>query len=77
MTTNILDYLDSAAEWWPDKTAIADDKNTLTYSQWLDYAERIGTVISRETGGALRKPVLVFVDRRIEGPSTAGCRTSV
>ena len=67
MVTNILDYLDRAVEQWPDKTAVADDKNSLTYAQWQDCAERMGTVISRETGGAMRKPVLVFVDRRIEG----------
>lgn len=67
MTTNILDYLDNAASQWPDKTAIADDRNSLTFSEWQDYSERIGTVLSRETGGVLRKPVLVFVDRRIEG----------
>lgn len=67
MVTNILEYLDSAAKQWFDKTAIADDKNALTFAQWQDYAERIGTTISRKTGGVLRKPVLVFVDRRIEG----------
>lgn len=67
MVTNILEYLDSAAKQWSDKTAIADDKNALTFAQWQDYAERIGTTISRKTGGVLRKPVLVFVDRRIEG----------
>lgn len=67
MTTNILDYLDNAASQWPDKTAIADDSNSLTFLEWQDYAERIGTVLSRGTGGVLRKPVLVFVDRRIEG----------
>lgn len=67
MVTNILEYLDSAAKQWSDKTAIADDKNALTFAQWQDYAERIGTTISRKTGGVLRKPILVFVDRRIEG----------
>lgn len=67
MITNILDYLNGAAKRWSDKIAIADDKNALTFAQWQDYAERIGTIISQKTGGALRKPVLVFVDRRIEG----------
>lgn len=67
MVTNILEYLDSAAKQWLDKTAIADDKNALTFAQWKDYAERIGTTLSRKTGGVLRKPVLIFVDRRIEG----------
>ena len=67
MVTNILDYLDNSATRWADKTAIADDKNSLTFAEWQTYAKRIGTAISEETGKALRKPVLVFVDRKIEG----------
>ena len=66
MITNILSFLENSAAQWPDKTAIADDKNALTFSQWRDYAERIGTVIAKANEGALRKPVLVFVDRKIE-----------
>ena len=67
MVTSILDYLDNSATRWADKTAIADDKNSLTFAEWQTYAKRIGTAISEETGKALRKPVLVFVDRKIEG----------
>lgn len=66
MVVNILDYLEQNAGKFPDKTAIADDKNALTFAQWKDYAERIGTAIAEETPGDLRKPVLVFVDRKIE-----------
>ena len=67
MVTNILTYLEESAARWPDKTAIADDKNSLTFARWLDYSERIGTAISEGTGEMVHKPVLVFVDRRIEG----------
>ncbi len=66
MVTNILEYLEHSAAAWPEKIAIADDKNALTFSQWKDYAERIGTALSVATNGALRKPVLVFVDRKME-----------
>ena len=66
MVTNILEYLEQNAVRFPDKTAIADDKNALTFAQWRDYAERIGTALAEETLGSLRKPVLVFVDRKIE-----------
>lgn len=66
MVTNILEYLEQNAVRFPDKTAIADDKNALTFAQWKDYAERIGTALAEETLGSLRKPVLVFVDRKIE-----------
>lgn len=66
MVTNILEYLDRSASLWPEKIAIADDKSALTFSQWKDYAECIGTALADATDGAMRKPVLVFVDRKIE-----------
>lgn len=67
MITNILSYLEESACKWSDKIAIADDKNKLTFSEWNQYARNIGTAIIDTTSGAVRKPVLVFVDRRIEG----------
>lgn len=67
MVTNILDYLDASAYKWPEKIAIADDKNSATFAQWLDYAERIGSSIAQNCNNSMRKPVLVFVDRKIEG----------
>ena len=66
MVTSILEYLEHSAFLWPEKTAIADDKNGLTFAQWKDSAERIGTTLINATTGAMRKPVLVFVDRKIE-----------
>ncbi len=67
MITNILSYLENSASKWEGKTAIADDKNSLTFGEWNQQARNIGTAIAKDSSGALRKPVLVFVDRRIEG----------
>lgn len=67
MITNILTYLEESAQRWPDKVAIADDKNSVTFDQWNKFSRSIGTSISQASGVALRQPVLVFVDRRIEG----------
>ena len=67
MVTNILSYLEDSAVKWSNKIAIADDKNRLTFYEWNQYARSIGTAIIKATSGALRKPILVFVDRRIEG----------
>lgn len=67
MITNILTYLENSANRWGEKTALADDKNSLTFAQWNQYSRNIGTTISQVTEKALRKPVLVFVDRRMEG----------
>lgn len=59
--------MEKSAERFPSKTAISDDKNSLTFSEWNTYARNIGTAILDATKGVTRKPVLVFVDRRIEG----------
>lgn len=67
MITNILTYLELSATQWADKIALADDKNSLTFSQWNQYSRNIGSIIGRLSKKSLRKPILVFVDRRIEG----------
>ena len=67
MVTNILDYLEQTARRLPDKTALADDKQSLTFRQWILQSESIGTAIAEATNSTIRRAVLVFVDRRIEG----------
>ena len=67
MVTNILDYLEQTAQRLPDKTALADDKLSLSFCQWVLQAESIGTAIAEATNNTIRRAVLVFVDRRIEG----------
>ena len=67
MITNILTYLENSSHQWADKVAIADDKNSLTFAQWHQYSRNIGTAISKSCNKVYRKPVLVFVDRRMEG----------
>ena len=66
MIYNVLSYLEDTARCFPGKTAIADDKNAVTFAQWLAMAQGIGTQIARSTASAVRRPVLVFVDRKIE-----------
>lgn len=66
MIYNVLTYLEDSARRFPDKTALADDKSCVTFGQWKDMAERIGTLIAERTAVTVRKPVLVFVDRKIE-----------
>ncbi len=67
MITNILSYLDYNAIHLADKVALADDKNSLTFAEWKHHADAIGSSLGNAVGRQLRKPVLVFVDRRIEG----------
>ena len=67
MITNILEYLEQTAKRLPEKTALADDKLSLSFGQWLQQSEKIGTAIAQATNSTIRHAVLVFVDRRIEG----------
>ena len=67
MQNNILEYLDSSTALWPDKTALADDKQAITFAEWKQKAEIIGTVLIKELGAEKRRPILVFVDRNING----------
>lgn len=67
MVTNILDYLEQTAQRLPEKTALADDKLSLTFGQWIHQAESIGSAIAQATNSTIRRAVLVFVDRRVEG----------
>lgn len=67
MVTSILDYLELTAKRLPEKTALADDKLSLTFGQWILQAESIGTAIAQATDNTIRRAVLVFVDRRVEG----------
>ena len=65
MIYNVLSYLEDTARRFPDKTALADDQTALTFAQWLSMARAIGTHVARQTS-AVRRPVLVFVDRKVE-----------
>ena len=67
MISNILDYLEQTARRLPEKTALADDKLSLTFELWIQQAESIGTAIAQATNNTIRRAILVFVDRRIEG----------
>lgn len=66
MITNILEYLYDKVSRFPDKIGIADDKRSLTFRQWADEAENIGSLLIEATDGVMRHPILVFVDRKIE-----------
>ena len=65
MIYNVLSYLEDTAHRFPDKTALADDKTSLSFGQWLSMAQAIGAHVARQTS-AVRCPVLVFVDRKVE-----------
>jgi amino acid adenylation domain-containing protein len=66
MVINVLQYLEDSCKRFPDKTAFVDQDNQITYQEAFTYARSIGTEINRTTKGEIRKPVVVFVDRKLE-----------
>ena len=67
MRINVFSYLEEASDRFPDKTAIADDKGAMTFGKWHQVAVNAGTCISYNCKDCIRQPVLVFVDRKIDG----------
>lgn len=67
MRINVYSYLEDTASEFPEKLALADDKHAMTFGEWKKASENIGSCIYACCGGCIRKPILVFVDRKIEG----------
>ena len=61
--TNVLEWLDRATVETPDAPAVSDENERLTYAQLADRVARIGSAVSHELRGDVRKPVAVFAGR--------------
>ena len=59
MIKNVLDYLYNSKEKYPLKTAVADDKLAMTYTELVDNATAIAAGLLEYTG--LRKAVPVYM----------------
>jgi len=62
--TNILEYLESAAENYPEKTALIDDKTNHTYKEFVNRSKEIGSYFAKD--GIERKPVACFMEKSVE-----------
>lgn len=61
MRINVLEYLEAQLS---DKCALADENESISYAQLIDYAKRIGTFIAQKDVGR-NQPVAVLIDRNI------------
>ena len=61
MDTNVLDWLENTAKRQPDKWAFSDSNNSLSFSQVLTYAKRIGSKLCKATNS--KRPVAVISGR--------------
>ncbi len=78
MAENVLEYLEYAARCWPERLAFADEHESLSFSQLMEEARRIGSGLVGH--GREREPVaVVMTDRSVHcvaallGVTYAGC----
>ena len=65
MISNVMTYLRSSAERFPDKTALSDASSFVTYRRLWEMARAAGGALSRLLGGARREPIPVCIDRSL------------
>lgn len=64
---NVLEYLEQTAARFGEKTAFADEKESLTFGQLLDRSRRLGTYLARRVPKN-RTPIAVLADRCVASP---------
>lgn len=62
MQISVLEYLELTAQRYPDRTAFADARTSLTYAMLQEKARKAGTAIWTAVKGELRRPVVVMED---------------
>ena len=66
MIRNVLEYLEASAERCPDKMALQDENESLTYREYVTRAKTAATYLAtHETKGFKNRPVAVIIDRNI------------
>ncbi|MDF2984828.1 MAG: tycC 2 [Eubacterium sp.] len=63
MRINVLEYLEQSAYSFPDKIALKDETQEITFSQFEQKAKSLGYAIVNAISGSIRTPVIVMVDR--------------
>lgn len=61
MQYNVLEYLERTVKRFPEKTAYANDRESITFREVYQQARAVGTFLSRK--GIYKQPVVVFMDK--------------
>ena len=62
MQRSVLEYLEHTAAAYPNKAAFVGERDSLTFAQLMEQAQRVGTALHRALGGAVRRPIAVMED---------------
>lgn len=61
MQRNILEYLESTVQKFPDKTAFANENMGMTFQEVFQVSRSIGTFLAKE--GIQKEPVVIFMNK--------------
>lgn len=77
MLKNVLEFLESSAQYYADKTAFSDETESCTYQELVNNAKAIGTALARKTSP--RSPIPIVTEKSVlaitafMGAAYAGC----
>lgn len=66
MITNVLEYLRSSANNYPDKTAFIDGNKSVTFEEVNARAMRLASYILTQCGETHNKPIAVYMDKSVD-----------
>ena len=70
MICNVLQYLEESERRFPDRIALDDGTESLTYRHYAENARRIGTYAAKKAEGRMGAPIAVLIDRNIRSVCT-------
>ena len=62
--TNILEYLERSAQLYPEKSALVDERQSITFTQALEDSRRVGSSLALSL--AKGQPVAVYMEKSVE-----------
>ncbi len=66
MYNSILSYLEYTADRFPDKVAVVEGENSITFNELRKRAQAVAASISKQLSDTVHSPVFVFLPRGIE-----------
>ena len=64
MVRNVLEFLENSADRFPDRIALEDRDEQLTYEKVRNLARKTGTAVAEKTAAVCR-PVVVYMDKNV------------
>lgn len=62
MQVNVFEWLKNTADRYPDKVALVDSKEKVTYSEYYNKAIAIAREIARKSDGK-QQPIVIYMEK--------------